>query len=104
MKTIYFTITGCNHHFGMSFFEKGMTVKLVKEPDNEWDKEAIRVEVEGLGAVGHVANSVYTVLGESYSAGRIYDLIGDTATGSVMFILDGGVVCRLHERCFIAAY
>lgn len=101
MKTIYFTITGCNHHFGMSFFDKGMTVKLVKDPDNEWDREAIKVEIDGLGTVGHVANSVYTVLGESYSAGRIYDLIGDEATGSVVFVLDNGIICRLHERCII---
>ena len=101
MKNIYFTITGCNHHLGTKFFEKGMSVKLIKEPDNDWDKEAIKVEVDGLGTVGHVANSVHTVLGESYSAGRIYDLIGDNTTGSVVFVLDGGIICRLHERCII---
>ena len=101
MKTIYFTVTGCSHHYGSNFFEKGMTVKLIKEPDNEWDREAIKVEIDGLGTVGHVANSVYTVLGESHSAGRIYDLIGDEASGSVMFVLDKGIICRLHERCII---
>ena len=62
MKTIYFTITGCNHHLGTKFFEKGMSVKLIKEPDNEWDKEAIKVEVDGLGTVGHVANEGYMTL------------------------------------------
>lgn len=41
MKTFYITITGTNHHYGMEFIEKGMSVKLVKEPDNEYDKEAI---------------------------------------------------------------
>lgn len=101
MKDIYFTIAGTNYRFGRSFFEKAMTVKLIKEPDNEFDKEAIRVEVDGLGPVGYVANSPHTVLGESYSSGRIYDLIGDTATGNVLFVLDGGVVCRLHERSII---
>ena len=45
-------------------------MKLVKEPDNEYDKEAIRVELDGLGLVGYVANSPGTVQGESMSAGR----------------------------------
>lgn len=39
-KEIYFTIAGCNHYFGNEFLKKGMKVKLVKEPDNEHDKEA----------------------------------------------------------------
>ena len=73
MKKIYFTITGMSHYYGDNFFEKGMTVTLVKEKDNEVDSEAIKVELEGLGTVGYVANSPYTVLGESYSAGRLYD-------------------------------
>ncbi len=40
---------------------KGMKVKLVKEPDNEYDKEAIQVKIKGLGKCGYVANSPYTV-------------------------------------------
>ena len=56
-----------------------MKVKLVKEPDNEYDKEAIKVEMPGIGHIGYVANSPYTVVGESYSAGRLYDKI--LATG-----------------------
>jgi hypothetical protein len=28
--------------------KKGMKVRLIKEPDNEYDKEAIRVELKGL--------------------------------------------------------
>ena len=48
MKKLYFTITGTHHHYGKEFIEPGMEVKLVKEPDNEFDKEAIKVEMEGL--------------------------------------------------------
>ena len=68
-----------------------MSVKLIKEPDNENDKEAIRVEMDGLGLIGYVANSVHTVLGESYSAGRLYDRIGNTAGGTVKYVLVRGV-------------
>ena len=42
MNRIYFTINGTNHHYGQEFFEPKMSVHLVKEPDNEVDKEAIR--------------------------------------------------------------
>ncbi len=92
---IYFTIAGTKHHFGQEFMEKDMKVRLEKEPDNEYDREAIKVMMEGLGLVGYVANSPYTVLGESYSAGRLYDRIGDSAEGTILYVLDKGVLCFL---------
>ena len=92
MEKIYFTIAGTQFYHGKDFFEKDMEVKLVKEPDNPFDKEAILVKVEGLGDVGHVANSPYTVVGESYSAGRLYDKIGDTAEVYVLYVVDNGVL------------
>ena len=42
MKDIYFTITGCRYRYGSDFIKEHMSVKLIKEPDNENDKEAIR--------------------------------------------------------------
>ena len=95
MKEIFFTIAGTNHYFGSDFMKQGMKVKLIKEPDNEHDREAIRVELKGLGKVGYVANSPYTVLGESMSAGRIYDRIGDGAKGKILIVTSRGVVCQL---------
>ena len=75
MKKIYFTITGTCYRFGQDFLKPGMKVRLEKEPDNKFDSEAIKVMVGGLGCIGYVANSVRTVKGESWSAGRIYDRI-----------------------------
>ena len=95
MKKIYFTVTGTKHYFGQEFFEPKMEVTLVKEPENEVDKEAIRVELDGLGLVGYVANSPYTVQGESISAGRLYDKIGDTAKGIVKYVLPQGILCEM---------
>lgn len=82
MSNIYFTVTGLHHYYGDSFLEKEMIVYLKKEKDNEYDKEAI---------------SPYTVLGESYSAGRLYDKISEEVSGKVKFILDKGVICELIE-------
>ena len=98
MKKLYFTITGSHHHFEKEFIEPGMEVKLVKDPENEYDKEAIKVEMAGLGLVGYVANSPYTVMGESLSAGRLYDRIGETAYGKVMYVLPRGVLCEVVEK------
>lgn len=97
MSNIYFTVTGLNHYYGNSFLEKEMIVYLKKEEDNEYDREAISVNLPGLGKIGYVANSPYTVLGESYSAGRLYDKIEDDASGKVKFKLDKGVICELIE-------
>ncbi len=95
MEKIYFTIVATCFYHGKEFFEKDMKVRLVKEPDNKHDREAIKVELEGLGQVGYVANSPKTVIGESYSAGRIYDKIGDTAEGTVLYNVDDGVLCYI---------
>lgn len=65
MKEMYFTIAGCSHYFGSNLLEKGMKVKLEKETDNEYDKEAIQVKIKGLGEIGYVANSPFAVKGES---------------------------------------
>ncbi len=95
---IYFTITGMNHYLGQDFMEKGMEVLLEKEPDNEHDREAIQVKLEGLGKVGYVANSPWTVVGESYSAGRLYDKIGEKASGKILYLLDKGILCAVETE------
>ena len=95
MEELYFTIAGCSHYYGSDFMLIGMKVKLEKEPYYEYDKEAIQVKIKGLGKIGYVANSPFTVKGESMSAGRLYDKSGDKAKGKVVFVVDGGVVCRI---------
>lgn len=95
MAKIYFTVAGGRHYYGTEFLEKGMKVELRKEPENEYDTEAIQVRLEGIGKIGYVANSTYTVLGECMSAGRLYDKIGDVAYGKIVYVLPQGVVCKL---------
>lgn len=97
MSKVYFTITGTKYFMGSDFLEPGMKVKLKKEPDNKYDKEAILVTFKGMD-IGHVANSTHTVIGNCMSAGRIYDKIGDTAKGKVMFVTPSGVVCKLSMK------
>ena len=97
MKRVYFTITGTRYRLGHDFMKPKMKVWLEKEPDNKHDPEAIKVMMEGLGQVGYVANSPHTVLGESLSAGRLYDRIGDRAAGKVRVVLGQGVICSVRK-------
>ena len=99
MKKTYFTITGISFHYGnqwlqAGFLTPGLRVHLTKEPDNEYDSEAIKVSADILGQIGYVANSTSTVLGESSSAGRIYDRFDDCAEGVIVFVTPKGVICE----------
>lgn len=51
--------------------------------------------MSGIGKVGYVANSVGKTIGESYSAGRIYDKIDKTAKGRVLYKMPRGILCEL---------
>ena len=97
MAKQYFTLTGCNHYYGNDFMKKGMKVKLKKEPKDEYDAEAIMAKMKGIGKVGYVANSAYTVKGDTMSAGRLYDKIGKKAKAKIVYVIPGGAICKLIE-------
>ena len=92
MENIFITITGINHYFGKKPFEIGRTVKLIKEPDNPYDKEAIGVYLPFIDKVGNVSNSVHTTYLGTQSSGRIWDKIGDSAFAQVMFVTHSSVI------------
>jgi len=78
MDTVHFvTITGIDHYYGKTPFEIGRITKIVKEPDNPHDSEAIRVELPFIGTTGYV---------------RIYDKIGDYAYARVFFVTHSSVI------------
>ena len=95
MNGNYITIVGQRHYFGMKPFKVGSTVKIVKEPENECDSEAIRVELPYIETIGYVANSSHTVFDGTNSAGRIYDKIGEYAYAKVCFITHSSVIAEI---------
>lgn len=94
----YVTLTGLNYRFGAEPFHIGQKAMLVKEPENEFDHEAIRAELPGLGKVGYVANSARTVLGDCFSAGRLYNKIGDAVPAKVVYVLERAVICSIKKK------
>lgn len=51
-----------------------------------------------MGKIGYVANSPYTIIGDSMSAGRIYDRIDDKAKAKVVMVTSSGVLCKLSKK------
>jgi hypothetical protein len=94
---MYITITALQKMYGSKPLKLNAIVKLVKEPDNKYDKEAILVKLPGLGGIGHVANSVNTVMGECYSAGRLYEHFKKKAKGKVVAVTSKGAVCEFRK-------
>ena len=98
---VYITVSGMTYRYGTDFIAESMVgslkLQLEKEPDNKYDKEAIMVKAPGLGKVGYVANSVNTVCEDCYSAGRLYDKIGDRAECLVEYKLGEGRIVASVE-------
>lgn len=97
-KDMYFTVNAVNHFHGIKVFSINSLMKLVKEPENKYDDEAIRVELRYAGPSGYVANSVETVAKGSYSAGRLYDKILDVDYAKVKFILGEKIIAKILSK------
>ena len=97
MKEHYITITGMNHYYDMKPFKIGKRLKCIKEPDNDYDDEAIKVVLKHIGTVGYVANSVYTVIKGTNSAGYIAHLVNKSFIVEVMFITGSRVICKVID-------
>ena len=78
-------IAGRNHYGYLAPTEKGAIVDLVKEPDNEHDENAIRVEYNAK-TVGYVANSTYTMIDEAKSASEIWGTFGERTRARILFV------------------
>ena len=85
-EPVFVTINCLNMFYGKKPFEIGRVVRLIKEPDNEYDKEAIGVYLPFIDKIGYIANSAKTVYAGTFSAGRAYDLFDDYAYAKIMFV------------------
>ena len=95
-KEIFITIIGFNNFHGTKPFQINSILKLVKEPDNHHDSEAIAAEMRYAGKVGYVANSTHTVAKGTMSAGRLYDKITDDKDfAEVKFIANEVIIAKL---------
>lgn len=85
-KDELFTIVGHEFYKNNIYFTPGMTLRLVKEPNNEYDKNAIAVYAEN-EKIGYVANSNYTKYELTSSASVLQDKIQNTSEGIYLLTL-----------------
>lgn len=79
-KDMLFTITGRDFYENDVRIYMGLNLKLVKEPSNKYDSDAIAVYANDK-KIGYVANSDYTIYEQTYSASELQDKIGPVTKG-----------------------
>jgi len=97
MEEKYVSIVGLKHYYGSEIFRVGQLLTLKKDFDNTYDDEAIAVHVESVGKVGYIANSPYTVVRGTRSAGRIYDSFEEEIKCEVCFVVRECVIAKINE-------
>ncbi|MBE6510129.1 MAG: hypothetical protein E7Z74_02495 [Methanobrevibacter millerae] len=76
---------------------EGEIVKLVKEPENEHDGDAIAVYLDN-DKIGYVANSEYTLFDKVKSATKIKNDIPETCEAEILFVyLDEYIIAKITK-------
>ena len=92
---MYITIIAFNKFHGSKPLRLDGIGKLVKEPDNKYDAEAIACEMRYFGKIGYLANSVNSVIKGCMSSGRVYDKIEDEYFARIKFITDHNAIAKV---------
>ena len=85
-KSELFTIAGRQFYKTNIKLTPGLPLKLVKEPDNEFDKNAIAVYAQD-NKIGYVANNEYTKFKLTSSASELQDKIKNVVQGKCLIYL-----------------
>ena len=92
---MYITVIAFENMHGAKPLKLNGIVKLVKEPSNHYDTEAIACEMRHFGKIGYVANSTQSVVKGCMSAGRLYDKIADTYFAKIQFITGNTAIAKV---------
>lgn len=95
---MFITITGMKYYLGMDVFRINQMIVLEKDEDNGDDSEAICVRIDGGAKVGYVANSVYTKVKGTYSAGYVHRDVKEDTKAIVRFITHDSVIAELIDE------
>lgn len=94
---MFITIISFNNMHGEKAFRLNRIVKLIKEPDNKYDTEAIACEMRHFGKIGYVANSTNTVVKGCMSSGRVFDKIEDEYFAKIKFITGHTAIAKVLD-------
>lgn len=94
---MYITVLSLNTLYGAKPLALNAIVKLVKEPNNKYDTEAIACEMRHFGKIGYVANSTNTVIKGCMSSGRVIDKIEDEYYAKIKFITGNNAIAKILD-------
>lgn len=94
-KSELFTIAGNKYYRSCPVLTRDTPLRLVREPDNEFDSDAIAVYADG-EKIGYVANKDYTRFKMTSSASELKDKIGNGVQASYLFYLDRYFEVQFH--------
>lgn len=94
-KDLCLTITHIHSHLADHALRPGQILLLKKDHDNPFDDEAIKAFRSKDIPCGYVANSVSTVARGSFSAGRLYDRIGEECEAEILFLFEDCLIARV---------
>lgn len=92
---MFITVTTFNKYHGPKPLVLDGIVKLVKDPKNKYDTEAIECEMRYFGKIGYVANSTNTVVTGTMSGGRLYDKISDEYFAKIKFVIGNVAIAKV---------
>jgi hypothetical protein len=92
---MFITVIAFDKMHGAKPLKLNGIIKLVKEPDNKYDPEAIACEMRYFGKIGYLANSVNSVIKGCMSSGRVYDKIEDEYYARIKFITDHNAIAKV---------
>ena len=92
----FVTVVGFKHFFEHKPFALGTILCCVKDPNNEYDKDCIRVMLPVLGTVGFLGNRFDSIAGGTVTASRIYEQMPDKFYIRVCFTTRSKIICRIE--------
>lgn len=92
---MFITVMSFKNLHGEKALKLDGIIKLVKEPDNKYDTEAIACEMRYFGKIGYVANSTNTVIKGCMSSGRVFDKIDDGYFAKIKFITADNAIAKI---------
>lgn len=92
---MFITIVEANCYLGVDSLYIGQELVLIKEPDNKYDAESIKIKTETGATCGYVANSIDSVARGTHSAGYIYNSIKEKQKCKIEFIVGETAIAEL---------
>ncbi len=95
--SVFITITGQKHYFGLLPFSVGNEVVLKPDPENLYDHTAISVYAPPYGKAGNVAKQEATRAEGTVSATEIFPHIKDNTRAIIRFIAGEYIIAEIME-------